>query len=150
MRPTLEYAASVWSAGQKTLIDTLEKVQKREARYVCNKFKKTDKVSSMIAHLKWDTLAQRRDKSRVTMLFKIYHKLVSIPATKLIPKARETRRHNLRFHRINAKTNYHFFSFYPWTIRLWDDLPQNLVSVSDLDVFKDHLKSVKLKPIVIS
>jgi len=58
----LEYASVVWSPWQTYLEDTIEKVQRRAACYVCNKY---DMVSiiSLISNLKWDILKLRRIKS---------------------------------------------------------------------------------------
>ena len=45
VRPTLEYAAAVWSPWQKGLRDSLEAVQRRAARYVKAKFSREDSVT---------------------------------------------------------------------------------------------------------
>ena len=144
VRPVLEYASSVWSPGQKGLSDILETVQKRAARYVFNYSNSLDS-SSMLTHLEWDSLEQRRYKSRVTMMYKIVNSLVAIPTTKLVPTAGRTRGHSLKFHRIKTQRNYHLSSFFPSTIRLWNSLPPNLVTSLNLDVFKEGLKSVTLR-----
>ena len=144
VRPVLEYASSVWSPWQKDLSTTIENVQRRAARYVANRFDSRDSVSSMVSHLKWDTLEKRRNKSRVTMLYKIVNSLVAIPATKLVPTAGRTRGHELRFQRIKTQQDYHKFSFFPSAVRLWYDLPANLVTSVDIDTFKERLKSISV------
>ena len=144
VRPTLEYASSVWSPGQKNLSQTIEKVQRRAARYVSNLQSSRDSVSLMLSHLKWDTLEQRRAKSRVTMLYKIVNSLVEIPATKLIPASRKTRGHTQKFLQIKTRTNYHKFSFFPCAIRHWNSLSSDLVSAADIDIFKERLKPVSI------
>jgi hypothetical protein len=56
VRPTLEYASSVWDSYQQNDIHRLEMVQRRAARYVTNRYHNTSSVSSMIEQLEWTTL----------------------------------------------------------------------------------------------
>ena len=39
MRPILEYGSSVWDPHYEGLVDTLEKVQKRAARFVTSSYR---------------------------------------------------------------------------------------------------------------
>ena len=144
VRPTLEYASTVWSPGKKLLSSAIEKVQRRAARYVTNRYQRTDSVSSIVDDLKWDLLEERRKKSRVIMLQKIRTGLVAIPPTKLTPATRQTRGHNLKFLQIPTRTNYHKCSFYPNAIKLWNSLPSKLVQMDNIDEFKDAIGSVHL------
>ena len=64
VRPTLEYASSVWDPYQQNDIHRLEMVQRRAARYVTNRYHNTSSVSSMI-ELEWITLEERR-KQQIT------------------------------------------------------------------------------------
>ena len=80
-----KYASTVWSPGQKLLSSSIEKIQRRAARYVSGNYKRTDNVTAMVDDLKWDTREERRKKNRVIMLQKIRTGLVAIPPTKLIP-----------------------------------------------------------------
>jgi hypothetical protein len=54
----------------------LEMVQRRAARYVQNNYHNTSSVTSMIDTLGWPTLAERRLKTRLIMLYKITHALI--------------------------------------------------------------------------
>ena len=65
VRPTLEYASSVWDPYQQNDIHRLEMVQRRAARYVTNRYHNTSSVSSMIEQLEWTTLEERRKHSRL-------------------------------------------------------------------------------------
>ena len=55
VRPTMEYASSVWDPTNREKISNLEKVQKRAARFVFNTY--TDRtpgcVTKMVESLKW-------------------------------------------------------------------------------------------------
>jgi hypothetical protein len=67
-------------------------VQRRAARYVQNNYHNTSSVTSMIDILGWPTLAERRLKTRLIMLFKITHALIAIPNIILIPTDSRTRK----------------------------------------------------------
>jgi hypothetical protein len=55
VRPTMEYASSVWDPTNREKIINLEKVQKRAAKFVFNTY--TDRtpgcVNKMVESLKW-------------------------------------------------------------------------------------------------
>ena len=70
VRPKLEYAASVWDPHQAYLINKLEMVQRRAARFVMNDYAATSSVTSMLNNLQWSSLQQQRRSSRLTLLYK--------------------------------------------------------------------------------
>ena len=51
VRPTLEYAAIVWNPHQQYLIDEIERVQRRTARWVKADYRMTSSVSMMLEDL---------------------------------------------------------------------------------------------------
>jgi hypothetical protein len=59
IRPTLEYAAMVCDPTTYTLIQTLENVQRRAARFVINDYTSRTQgcVTSMLTSLEWQTLS---------------------------------------------------------------------------------------------
>ena len=77
VRPTLEYASSVWDSYQQNDIHRLEMVQRRAARYVTNRYHNTSSVSSMIEQLEWTTLQERRKHSRLLMMYKLKNNISS-------------------------------------------------------------------------
>jgi hypothetical protein len=73
-------------------------------RYVQNNYHNTSSVTSMIDTLGWPTLAERRLKTRLIMLFKITHALIAIPNIILIPTDSRTRKsHNQTFRHITTQ-----------------------------------------------
>ena len=95
VRPQLEYASSVWAPHTHCNIDRIEAVQRQAARSTMNDWSRpanqqpatatgtTHTVvkgspSSMIQYLGWDSLEERRLRSRATMLYRIVHGLVAI------------------------------------------------------------------------
>ena len=59
VRPTLEYASSVWDPHNTEDITKLEAVQRRAARWVVNRHRQTSSVASMLHDLKWPSLQSR-------------------------------------------------------------------------------------------
>ena len=73
IRPQLEYASSAWSPWLKQELQDileLEKVQRRPAHFVHNNYWPLASVTQMISSLDWETLEARRQKARLTMLYK--------------------------------------------------------------------------------
>ena len=102
VRPTMEYAASVWCPYYSNQIWYIEMVQRRAARYCLHTYTKMESVTAMLQKLKWETLEQRRLKARVVMRYRIVIDLVMIPKDQLIPNTSSTRGHHMKFHKIYA------------------------------------------------
>ena len=70
------------------------------------------------------------------MLYRIIHQVVAIPAQPyLIPRgvASTTRGHCQRYQLPYSRLQCHQQSFFPSTIRLWNELPAEAISASTLD-----------------
>ena len=78
VRPILEYAATVWALYHHTDIYQLEAEQRRAARFVTNCYDCYQSVTDMLRSLEWPILAQRRDHSKIIMMYKIVHNIVHI------------------------------------------------------------------------
>jgi hypothetical protein len=144
VRPTLEYASSVWDPYQQNDIHRLEMVQRRAARYVTNRYHNTSSVSSMIEQLEWTTLEERRKHStcRLLMMYNLKNNIVRVDASsKLIPNERPSRNNNEQALRIpSCKTTARKDSFYPRTIKEWNTLPNCTVSAPSPESFKAQLR----------
>ena len=73
VRPHLEYASTVWDPHTKDNIHKLDMVQRRAARYVCNRWHNTSSVSEMLGGLGWDSLAVRRENARLCIMYRVVH-----------------------------------------------------------------------------
>jgi len=56
----VEYASAIWSPYTTSDITTLEAVQCKAARFVCNDFSSYSSVTAMLNNLKWNSLEDRR------------------------------------------------------------------------------------------
>jgi hypothetical protein len=81
VRPSLEYACSVWDPYLQQDIDAIERVQRRAARFVTNKYRNTSSVGNMLQHLEWRSLQDCRTDSRLNMFYKIVNNKVEIKKT---------------------------------------------------------------------
>ena len=79
VRPHLVYACKVWDPHTHVNVRRLDSVQRRAARYVCNSWHNTSNVSTMLHELSRESLARRRERARLCMIYKVVHGLVDIP-----------------------------------------------------------------------
>ena len=138
VRPVLEYAAPVWDPYRQADIKALEQVQRRAARYVYNDYtsRKSRCVTEMVKELGWESLQDRRQISRLSLLYKAHHGLVDIDkATYLKPGDSRTRSHTGFYQEHTAHEVYHN-SFFPRTIRDWNRVPNSVTSVPTVDGFR--------------
>ena len=100
-------------------INKLETGQRRSARHIMHNYSRHASVTTMLQHLDLPTLQQRRQHSKIIMLYRITHKLASIPtATYIAPCIRNTQHYILPY----ARTHVFKTSFFPSTIKIWNNL----------------------------
>ena len=143
VRPTVEYASTVWDPYTQQNIDKIEMLQRRAARYTLNRYHNTSSVTEMLQELNWDTLELRRKRSRLKMLYKMHNSLVDVNYHQyLIPAGRQSRHLHKYAYKVPASlTNYHQFSFFPRTVRDWNSLPLAVVEAKSVSSFLDHMSN---------
>ena len=134
VRPILEYGSSVWDPHPDKLQVELEKVCDQKLCF------ETGSMTGILGQLKWESLKKRRKDNRLILLYKGLKGKARIPTDDLIPKTRRGRnQHSLVFQIPSAIKDVYKYSFFPQTIRDWNDLPESLISSSELSddsVFK--------------
>ena len=130
VRPLLEYGCSVWDLHTGKLQEELEKVQNRAARFVTRNYVyETGSMTDILGQLKWESLKKRRKNNSFFLLYKGLKGKAKIPTDDLIPKTRHGRnQHSLAFQKPSASKDVYKYSFFPQTIRDWNDLPESLIS----------------------
>ena len=122
---------------------SLEKIQRRAARFVCNNYSKYDSVTDMLTLLNWASLEQRRNQARciiTIMFYKILNNMVSVDCNHYLQQSvSHTRGHSIRFIQMQARVDVFLYSYLPSTIRLWNSLPADIVTSSTIDEFKNKL-----------
>ena len=93
----------------------------------------TGSMTGILGQLKWESLKKRRKDNRLILLYKGLKSKAMIPTDDLIPKTRRGRnQHSLAFQMPSASKDVYKYSFFPQTIRDWNDLPESLISSSEL------------------
>ena len=90
------------------------------------------------------SLQEHRAQAKVNMMYRIVYQLVDVPTTNLIPIS------SIRGHRLNylvpyTRTQIYQRSFLPDTIRLWNSLPQSVVSCPTINSFKREVLPVVMR-----
>ena len=90
-------------------------------------------MTDILGQLKWESLKKRRKDNRLILLYKGLKGKAMIPTDDLIPKTMRGRnQHSLAFQKPSASKDVYKYSFFPQTIRDWNDLPESLISSSEL------------------
>ena len=90
-------------------------------------------MTGILGQLNWESLKKRRKDNRLILLYKGLKGKARIPTDDLIPKTRRGRnQHSLAFQIPSASKDVYKYSFFPQTIRDWNDLPESLISSSEL------------------
>ena len=95
VRPKLEYASAIWDPHYACDVNKLERVQRCAARFCKGDYRWTASVSAMIEDLNWDSLALRRQQTRLTTMYKISHNLIEVDKAKSEQRTRGT--HNFKY-----------------------------------------------------
>ena len=71
-------------------------VQRRAARFVMADYDQKNSVTQMLNNLQWQSLHERRAKSKVIIMYRIVHGLVAIPAAPPYVSCTYTHLHQIR------------------------------------------------------
>ena len=66
------YESADWSPWQRTEVKSLEKINRRAARFVTSIYHRTSSVSNMIDQLRWQDLETRRQNFQLSLILTIY------------------------------------------------------------------------------
>ena len=143
IRPLLEYGDVIWDSPGDAL-DALEKVQLNAARIVIGATARCS-TEGLYKETGWEPLSSRRTHHRLTLMYKIINGKAPGYLIDLVPNLVQDRTgYNLRNRgdidvppaRINVFSN----SFFPSTIRLWNELDIRIKNLPSVDAFKAHHK----------
>lgn len=140
VRPKLEYASSIWHPHQSTLTDLIESVQSRAARFIFSDYSRFSSVSLMKAHLDLPLLSSRRRISRLCLLHKVFYTPI-FKQSLLNPPSYISARidHPCKIARPQCFTLAHQKALLPSAIVDWNDLPENLIGITDSGRFRDAI-----------
>ena len=145
VRPIVEYSSIIWDPQTASYTHKLEMVQRRYARFVLGDYRTTSSVTAMISQLQWTTLQERRAQAKAVMMYKIVNNLVDVPHTFLAPCTVSLRGHSYKYMIPFTRTGVYTQSFFPNSIRIWNNLPVDLINCTTLASFKQGVQSVQLR-----
>ena len=141
--PVMEYAVAVLDGSYDTDILKLEGIHVNGIRLVTGA-KARSNISKLYDETSWLSIMDRRDNTMLTMLFKIKNRMTPDYLYELLPpENHEHVRYNLRnnknisvpFTRLESFKR----SFFPYSIRLWNALPDKKRSLVTVSEFKSSL-----------
>ena len=149
VRPILEYAGTAWDPHHQKHIDKLEQVQRKAARFVTNcRSREPGSVTQAMHTLKWQPPAQRREHTRLKLLYQIVNDIkttLKIPdhiANKRSENSTRTRNyHTQKFMQPRTRTDIYKYSFFPRTVTQWNNLPNSVINCCSLETFSSSLNS---------
>ena len=98
----------------------------------------------MLNHLNWDTLQQRRLRTKAIMMYRIINGLVAIePPPFMHHLGAAIRGQQQKYIVPYSRTTVHKEPFFPSTIRLWNQLPEATAAALDLESFKKEIQAVR-------
>ena len=138
VRPTLEYAATIWDPYTNQHINSIEMVQRRAARFVANNYHDNSHgtITNILEKQQWETLQARRSKVRLIMMFKILHGEVGISSNQYITSGDTRTRGAHRLREIPSSKDIYKFYFSQGTVRQWNHLPSETATAKSVEGFK--------------
>jgi len=133
VRPIIEYASSVWDLYTFTNTSKLESIQRRAARFCFDDFSNHSSVTKMLSKLNLPLLQARRSEAKLLTFYKIINGYLTVPIDDLNPKLPSLR--SGYFYQPMTLIDSYKFSFFPSAIKLWNQLPINVISSPTLTIF---------------
>ena len=144
IRPVLEYSDSVWDNATNDSKKQLEATHIEAARIITGATKLCS-TEKLLSDLGWDSLQNRRNKHKLTILYKILNGLTPEYLQSILPPlVQNTTNYNLSnsniLRSIHANTNLFYNSFFPSTIRAWNGLSEDIKKLTICSSFQIPLK----------
>jgi hypothetical protein len=145
IRPIMEYADIVFDGSSDINLKRLEDTQ-RQAALACTSAYKHTRHEDLLEELGWSPLSIRRKHHRMNVMFKIQHNLVPPYLHNICPPLTRDRttydlRTGMNITVPNQRTTTYQKSFFPQSIKDWNNLNKNFRQATSIDSFKDKLKA---------
>ena len=145
VRPILEYASPVWDSCTKADALALERLQLSVARAIVKKGRRVASNSVVLEMIGWPTLAWRRRRLKLVLLWKLMHGhgppalRAQLPTCLSVLAKQSLRRDTLAMPL--CRTQRRLQSFLPSTVALWNSLPSTVLSCTSVSSFLVSLDS---------
>ena len=140
VRPKLEYNSPVWSPHRKSLIDRIEKIQKRFTKAIPTL--SPHPYMQRLKLLKLPSLEKRRLLADLSLCFKIKNHLIHTTIPLISSNYYRTRGHNhkLTTGKFRCETSKHFFC--NRIVKPWNSLPADIVNCTTLTRFNSAIRQL--------
>ena len=154
VRPVLEYNSLIWSPHYIKDIKTIEKVQKYFTKNLKGLHNKS--YNERLSILNLPSLECRRAYADIVFLYKICNGMCD-PSLQILFKTATSvtntntvslRRHPLQFYLPKPRSDLLKFSFCYRTVKLWNNLPENICKAPSIAMFKNLLLTHLCKIVV--
>jgi hypothetical protein len=144
IRPLLEYADIIFDGSSDTDLDRLENTQ-RQAALTCSAAYKHTSHNKLLEELGWPLLSRRRKNHRLIAMFKIQNNKAPPYLTNSCPPLTRDRtlynlRSNMNITTPQQRTSTYQNSFFPQTIKDWNNLDRASRILPSIESFKEFLK----------
>ena len=140
VRPILEYNSPVWSPHRKSLIDRIEKIQKRFTKAIPTL--SPHPYMQRLKLLKLPSLEKRRSLADLSLCFKIKNHLIHTTIPLISSNYYRTRGHNhkLTTGKFRCETSKHFFCNH--IVKPWNSSPADIVNSTTLTRFNSEIQQL--------
>ena len=149
VRPKLDYNTVVWSPFLHKGINLVESVRKKFTHHVCIRCKISfNSYSDRLSKLNINSLEYRRLEFDLILMFKICHNLCDLNFYEFFKLHKS--RYNLRQHSLTVESLFHpkhelyRYFFFNRIVKIWNNLPESIISAETLPIFKRRLHKFDL------
>ena len=146
VRPILEYACPLWDPHLVKNIKAVEAVQRRASRIALGQKRQEMPYEERCKILNWSSLERRREFLSLIECYKTVFDMNGINFTDHFEfcKSKKTRaNHPYKLQTKSTRIDCHKYSFFVRIIKLWNNLPSDVVNSVDepnISIFKARLK----------
>ena len=142
--PTMEYGNVVWGGTYENDLQKLEKIHVDAMRLVTGATARSN-INNLYNETKWQSISLRHSNAVAIMLFKIKHDFSPEYLRILLPPENTDRttyqlRNRENTHIPAARLESFKRSFFPFSTRVWNDLPSDLRNSRSLEEFKTKVQ----------
>lgn len=141
IRPKIEYASAIWDPDQTYIINNIESLQNRAARFIYSDYSRFTSVTALKQRAELEPLSRRRHFARLTLFHKLYYHRTLHNDFFSSPHVVFPRRdHDNKVARITCRSSLYAKSFIPRTIIEWNNLASYIATESNLSSFQAFLR----------
>ena len=143
IRPVMEYGDIIFDNSPDYCKDKLEKINIEAARIITGATKLVS-LNKLYTESGFESLETRRKKHKLTEFFKIKSSMTPEYLRNLLPLQHDQQhsyptRNSSNYILPHCRTTYHFNSFIPSTISMWNQLPNHIKESNTISSFKQKL-----------